>query len=112
MTSLLRPRPKRDFSPASGASCGTSIGSEAESRLRRSGYLALRDVSCDAHEGMLRLRGHLPSYYLKQLAQEIAFEVEGVRGVINQIEVIAPASRPVVGCDRATTGAGTVAGPR
>ena len=39
------------------------------------------------NDGVAYLHGCLPSYYLKQLAQEIAAGVEGVRLVINKIEV-------------------------
>jgi hypothetical protein len=31
----------------------------------------LRAVSCDLHQGVLTLRGQVPSYYLKQVAQEV-----------------------------------------
>jgi osmotically-inducible protein OsmY len=79
------------------------INLEAEDRFRRSGYFALRDISCDARNGVLHLRGRLPSYYLKQVAQAVAAEVEGVRRVVNRIEVIAPARLAPVECDRATT---------
>jgi osmotically-inducible protein OsmY len=72
------------------------IRREAEARFRRSGYLALSDVACDVHDGVVHLRGRLPSYYLKQVAQAVAAEVEGVRLVVNRIEVTAP-----TGCDRA-----------
>jgi hypothetical protein len=67
----------------------TSIDRRAEERLRRSSYLALRDVSCLASDGVVYLHGTLPTYYLKQLAQEIAAGVEGVHCVINRIEVFA-----------------------
>lgn len=76
------------------------IVGEALHRLRRSGYSALWDVSCDVHGKTVRLLGHLPSYYLKQVAQAIVAEVEGVRRVINLIEVAAPASRPSWGRER------------
>lgn len=58
-----------------------------EERFRKSGYLALRDVSCLAQEDEVHLLGRLPSYFLKQIAQEIAAGVEGVRRVINRIDV-------------------------
>jgi len=70
-----------------------AVAYEAEERLRRSGYLALRDVSCLASDGVLSLHGCLPSYYLKQVAQELAAGVDGARHVINRIEVLAPAGR-------------------
>ena len=62
----------------------------AEERLRDSGYLALREVACIAHDDEVHLHGRLPSYFLKQLAQEIAARVAGVRRVINRIDVCRP----------------------
>lgn len=76
---------------------------EAENRLRESGYYALRDVSCDVHEGEIHLDGRLPSHYLKQVAQYLANEVAGLRRVVNRIEVIAPPDRP----ERAREGNGS-----
>src|SRR5262245_54867322 len=63
------------------------IDPKAEESLRRSSYLSLRDVSCLSSEGVLFLHGNLPSYYLKQVAQEIASGVEGVHHVVNRIKV-------------------------
>jgi hypothetical protein len=77
-----------------------AIGRTAEDLLRRSGYLALRDVSCVALGEALYLQGRLPSYYLKQVAQEIAARVVGARLVINRIEVSVAAERAPVGCDQ------------
>jgi osmotically-inducible protein OsmY len=70
-----------------------AIGRTAEERLQSSGYGALRDISCIASNGVAYLHGRLHSYYLKQLAQEIAAGVEGVRLVVNKIEVVAPAHK-------------------
>ena len=64
-----------------------TIHRKAEARLRVSSYLALRDVSCMACDDVVYLHGRLPSYFLKQVAQEIAAGVEGVRLVINRIDV-------------------------
>ena len=64
--------------------------SQVEGRLERSGYSALRRVRCDFRDGVLRLRGHLPSHYLKQVAMARAAEVEGVRVIVNEIEVVRP----------------------
>jgi osmotically-inducible protein OsmY len=72
---------------------GTGAAREAAERLWRSGYLALRDVSCVASDGVVCLYGCLPSYYLKQVAQEIAANVTGARQVVNCIEVLASAGR-------------------
>ncbi len=42
---------------------------------------------CPTSDGVVCLMGFLPSYYLKQVAQEIASGVEGVRHVVNRIKV-------------------------
>jgi len=65
-----------------------SIRQLAGDRLRSSPYPAIRSVACECHDGVLVLRGHLPSYYYKQLAQEAVAEIECVRQVINETEVM------------------------
>jgi osmotically-inducible protein OsmY len=67
-----------------------AVNDRAERRLRGSSFLALRNICCEYHEGILTLRGCLPTYYLKQVAQEVVAEVEGVEKVSNRIEVVAP----------------------
>jgi CheY-like chemotaxis protein len=71
-----RPAPRRDVSEM------------AESRLRGHSYLALRHVSCVYRDGVLTLRGCLPTYYLKQLAQTAVAPIDGVERIDNEIEVI------------------------
>jgi hypothetical protein len=64
----------------------------AERGLRSSRYSALKHVACDYQGGVLVLRGCLPSYYLKQIAQEVvAHRVQGVGRLDNQIQVVRPA---------------------
>jgi hypothetical protein len=64
----------------------------AERCLRSNPYPALKNVSCDWLDGVLVLRGCLPSYYLKQIAQEVvAHQVQGVGRLDNQIQVVRPA---------------------
>jgi hypothetical protein len=60
----------------------------AEGILRRTPYLALKNVTCDLFDGVLVLRGCLPSYYLKQIAQEAVALLEGVERIDNQIQVV------------------------
>ena len=47
-------------------------------------------LSCDCRRGMLFLRGHLPTFYQKQLAQEAVAKLEGVLQVINETVVDTP----------------------
>jgi osmotically-inducible protein OsmY len=65
---------------------GEAIARGAEARLRHS-YLALRTITCESRGGTLVLRGCLPTYYLKQIAQEAVNTLEGVDRVVNEIEV-------------------------
>lgn len=95
--SLISPTTDRELPAAPGVRPRAGLALEVERRLRRSGYLALRDVSCDLHAGIVRLRGRLPTYYLKQVAQAIVSEIAGVHQVINHIEIVAPAGRPPLG---------------
>lgn len=62
----------------------------ARSRFQRSFFLPLRKISCSLCDGVLMLRGSVPTYYLKQLAQTIAISTEGVREVINELHVDFP----------------------
>ena len=70
-----------------------SLQAVAERALRSGPYPALKNLGCDYRDGVLVLRGCLPSYYLKQIAQEVvAHQVKGVGRIDNQIQVVRPAS--------------------
>jgi osmotically-inducible protein OsmY len=55
--------------------------------FHESPYSALRHIKSDICEDVVRLSGIVPSYYLKQLAQEMAMQHADVREVANQIQV-------------------------
>lgn len=69
------------------------IAEGAENSLRHNSYLALKNVRCDYHEGVLTLRGCLPTYYLKQMAQSVVARIEGVQRIVNEIEVVTASTR-------------------
>lgn len=57
-------------------------------QLQGSQYHSLRQLHCDeAFAGIVRLRGQVPSFYLKQLAQTLATAVCGSGSVLDEIEV-------------------------
>jgi osmotically-inducible protein OsmY len=60
--------------------------------LQRSPNCPIRSVSCECRQGVLFLRGPLPTFYLKQLAQEAVARVKGVSQVVN--ETVVEASSP------------------
>jgi len=47
-------------------------------------------INLDYHQGILTISGRVPSFYLKQVVQEIVRHLDGVERVDNQIDVIRP----------------------
>lgn len=67
-----------------------AIGQTAERRLRESPYYFLRTLRCRVDAGVLTLVGRVPYGQLKQFAEAIVLRVEGVRAVVNRVEVYDP----------------------
>jgi osmotically-inducible protein OsmY len=64
------------------------IAEAATECLQNSPYQAVRRVLCEeCDHGILSLRGRLPSFHQKQVAQETVARVKGVTQVINEVEV-------------------------
>lgn len=73
---------------------------EAQSRLRRdvldqvrkvwgeSGFPSLKHIGCVIEEGKLVIRGNVPSYYMKQMAQVLVLPVRGAPLIVNELFVI------------------------
>lgn len=55
--------------------------------LGECGYPALRRVACEYRDGTITLRGRVPSYFLKQLAQSVVRHCAGVKRVENCLQV-------------------------
>lgn len=69
---------------------GARVAAAAGGRLRSAGYQGLAEVTCEFHEGVLTLRGSVPTFYLKQVAQTVVQALADVTEIVNRIEVIAP----------------------
>lgn len=65
-----------------------NLAEAARYRILHQPHLTKQRIWCECDQGRLSLRGQVPSYYFKQLAQEAVVDMEGVRQVINEIEVI------------------------
>lgn len=72
-------------SDGTGAEFIVSAGMQ---RLRESPYSAVRRLSCDFADGVLTLRGHVASFFHKQVAQQSVSGLEGVDQINNQIIVM------------------------
>jgi hypothetical protein len=65
-----------------------ALGLMAELALRQSGYHAVQRLACDCDDGILTLRGRVPSFFLKQMAQNVVHHrLQGRVTVNNQVEV-------------------------
>jgi osmotically-inducible protein OsmY len=60
----------------------------AKARLRDVPRLSNQRIWCECQDGRLFLRGQVPSFYHKQLAQEALANLEGIAQIINDIEVV------------------------
>jgi osmotically-inducible protein OsmY len=96
----LKPLLFTDSFPRPGASPGgpdRGIAETAQHRFQENVYLALRSLTCEVADGVLTLSGRVPSYYLKQVAQEAVADLPGVRQIVNAIEVLPELRRAALG---------------
>ena len=73
---------------------------QTESRLELAARQALeahshfrgrtRHIHIEDHQGELVLRGSVPTYYLKQVLQEVVRDVGGVQRIDNRVDVCSP----------------------
>jgi hypothetical protein len=66
-------------------------------RFRKSGYRPLRSIDCNVCGAIARLTGTVPSFYLRQVAQEITVNTPGVELVENEIQVCKSSSNQQTG---------------
>ncbi len=62
--------------------------SRAATILRQSPLAALRKLSIQETDGSVMILGRVPSYYLKQLAQETIMPVLAGRALVNRVTVV------------------------
>lgn len=61
--------------------------SDVRRRLRTAGYRVLRQVRCEYSNGSVVLRGRVPSYYVKQIAQAVLMANPRIEHVVNLLVV-------------------------
>jgi osmotically-inducible protein OsmY len=67
---------------------GERIIADAKRLLFERSHLTVQRIWCEFDRGKLFLRGQVPSFYHKQLAQTAVAKMEGVDQVVNDIEVV------------------------
>lgn len=99
--SLALVAPKAKFHPSRPASAkhltspevlvqqtrSDDVQARAQARLRACPYREVRKTTCLFHKGVLHLRGDVSSFYMKQIAQTVLMNVEGVKHIVNTIHV-------------------------
>jgi osmotically-inducible protein OsmY len=60
---------------------------DVERALHATGHLPLRDIKVSCGDRVVTLDGHVPTYYLKQIAQAAALGILGVEVLRNDLEV-------------------------
>jgi hypothetical protein len=75
-----------DYSRVDRLENRSSMAAVITAQFQKSTYHALRALTCEAMGGALILRGVLPSYYLRQVAQKVAFRA-GATELRDQIVV-------------------------
>lgn len=75
------------LSPDPSSSRLEDLRKEAREALLRTPYLALRSVEVELREDVMVLKGRLPSYFLKQVAQTCLGRLLAEHRIINEIEV-------------------------
>ena len=77
----------RDLYSIGAAAQDADPARAAAAKLGSSGYPQLRNVRCDFSEGVLSLSGTVPSFHLKQVAQELVSRTHGRTEIRNKLLV-------------------------
>ena len=79
-------------------SSDTDLANRVRLYLAHAGHRPVQFVKVEAHDGIVTLRGRVPSYYIRQLAIACTQRVAGVRAVNDQIRASIPTPRQVACC--------------
>ena len=71
-----------------GHNMDTVLIGRVTSALQKNPYLNYSSLSCETKEGRVVLRGVVPSYFEKQMAQESIRSIEGINEIFNELEVL------------------------
>jgi osmotically-inducible protein OsmY len=78
----------RKLKSSEGPLDAKKIAETAKRRILHQPHLSQQRLWCEFDQERLYLRGQVPTFYFKQLAQEAVVGIEGVRQVVNEIEVV------------------------
>jgi osmotically-inducible protein OsmY len=87
MMSVANPVDPAEGAPATGAVEPISIESAVRDALDKTGHTWLRRVVVATEGACVVLRGTVPSYYLKQMAQTSILAISGMTALRNELRV-------------------------
>lgn len=61
------------------------LRNSAKAAPRATGYGSLITIECDVHEGLVTLSGRVPSFYMKQVAQNAVMNLGNLNGIENRL---------------------------
>jgi hypothetical protein len=76
----------QDQDASAGADACGGVKERLTTCLRQT-YFPLRAVQCEYYQGVVVLRGRVPSFFLKQIAQALVTRSIEVKRVVNLLEV-------------------------
>ena len=95
MTARIEEVAVSKLAPVAGSEAAArEVAARVAESLKASRYAALQGVAAEHHEGVLFLRGKVPSFYMKQIAQTVAIKVHGVELLVNLLSVDGAAGEP------------------
>jgi len=65
----------------------SDLADKVADALRNTGYVQLSDLNVRVDRYDIHLQGHLPSYYLKQVAHYVVLRVPGVQMLVDDIQI-------------------------
>jgi osmotically-inducible protein OsmY len=63
------------------------ICEEATRKLRSTGYAPVSNLACDVQNGVVTIKGSVPTFHLRQVAHSAIQRIDGVREVQDLVEV-------------------------
>lgn len=70
------------------SAAAAKVALAARARIVHHPHLKTQRIWCAFDDGKLFLRGQVPNFFFKQLAQEAMLHLVSVRQVVNEIEVV------------------------
>jgi hypothetical protein len=77
-----------DFIAETSGDAAEEVAATARARILQHPHLKGQRIWCEFDGDKLFLRGQVPRFFFKQLAQEAVLDLDNVRQVVNEIEVV------------------------